>query len=187
MVWIVRAAGRHDGVVAHLGDFFRRDLGIRVRHGEDDRLRGHARHHFLGERTSSRKAKKYVRAIDGFGKRARLGIDSMSRFPLVHALLAPAIDDARGIAEDRVFMGHPHGFHQLKARDASRARAIAHELDVLYIAPRQMQRVDEPRNGDDGGAMLVIMENRNIHQLAQTAFNQKAVRSLDVFKIDAAP
>ena len=46
LVRIVRAAGRHDGVVAHGRDFLGGDLGIRIGHGEDDGLCGHRLHHF---------------------------------------------------------------------------------------------------------------------------------------------
>ena len=43
-----------------------------------------------------------------------------------------------------------------------------------------------PAARDDGGAMLVVMEHRNVHQLAQPLLDDEAVGRLDVFQIDAA-
>ena len=48
------------------------------------------------------------------------------------------------------------------------------------------QRVDQAGGGDDGGAVLVVMEDRNVHQLAQALLDDEAVGRLDVLKIDAA-
>jgi hypothetical protein len=48
------------------------------------------------------------------------------------------------------------------------------------------QAVQQSRTHHDGGAMLVVMENRNFHALAQLAFDIEAVRRLDVFQVDAA-
>ena len=49
-----------------------------------------------------------------------------------------------------------------------------------------MQRVNNARGGDDGGAVLIIMENWNIHAFAQLLLDDKTFRCFDVFKIDAA-
>ena len=49
-----------------------------------------------------------------------------------------------------------------------------------------MQCVNNASGGYDRGAMLVIMENWNIHTFAQLLFDDKTFRRLDVFKIDAA-
>ena len=49
-----------------------------------------------------------------------------------------------------------------------------------------MQRIDQSGRANDGGTVLVIMENRNIHQFAQLLFNDKAVRRTNVFQINAA-
>ena len=48
-----------------------------------------------------------------------------------------------------------------------------------------MQRVQKRCCGNDRGAVLVIMKNRNVHQLAQPLFDDEAVRRLDVFQINA--
>src|SRR5690606_15386476 len=42
------------------------------------------------------------------------------------------------------------------------------------------------RGGDNGGAMLVVMEYRNIALLNQRALNIEALRCLDIFQVDTA-
>ncbi len=81
---------------------------------------------------------------------------------------------------------HAHGFDQLDAGDRRRARAIADELELLDVALGDCERIDQGRGGDDGGAMLVVMEDRNVHELAQALLDDEAVGRLDVLEIDAA-
>ena len=56
----------------------------------------------------------------------------------------------------------------------------------LDVAPGQMQRVDEARRRDDRRAVLVVVEHRDVHQLAQALLDDEAFRRLDVLEIDAA-
>jgi hypothetical protein len=59
-------------------------------------------------------------------------------------------------------------------------------LVSLMSRSGQVERIDQPGHGDDRGAMLVVMEHRNVHLFAQAAFDDEAVRRLDVLKVDAA-
>ena len=54
------------------------------------------------------------------------------------------------------------------------------------VAPGQVQRVDEPGRRDDRRAVLVVVEHRDVHQLAQPRFDDEALRRLDVLQVDAA-
>ena len=49
-----------------------------------------------------------------------------------------------------------------------------------------MQRVDQPGGGDDGRAVLVVMENRDLQTLAKLLLDDETFRRLDVFQIDPA-
>jgi len=110
----------------------------------------------------------------------------MGRLPLVHALLAAAIDHALGIAEDHVVGGKAHGLEQLGAGDARRARAVHHELGLTHVAVGEVERVDEAGGRDDRGAVLVVVEDGNVHQFPQALLDDEALRRLDVFEVDAA-
>ncbi len=40
---------------------------------------------------------------------------------------------------------------------------LHHELGLRDVAAGQVERVDEARGGDDRRAVLVVMEDRNVH------------------------
>ena len=60
-------------------------------------------------------------------------------------------------------------------------------LVVLMSRPVSSQRVDQAGGGDDGGAVLVVMKDRDVEQFAQLLLDDEAFRRLDVLEIDAAP
>jgi hypothetical protein len=74
----------------------------------------------------------------------------------------------------------------LQAGNARRAGAVHYHFQVFHLAARQMRGVDHARGADDSGAVLIIMEHRNVHQLAQALLDDETVGRLDVFQVDAA-
>ena len=76
---------------------------------------------------------------------------------------------------------------QLETGDAGGAGAVAHHLGGLDLAAGELERIDQAGGGDDGGAVLIVMEDRNVEQLAQLLLDDEAFGRLDVFQIDAAP
>ena len=186
LVRVIRPAGCEDRVLAHFAGFFRGDFRIGVGHGEDDGLVGHGSDHILGDRAGDRKPEERIGAFHRFFQRARLRVGGMRGFPLVHALFAALVDHAAGVAQQDVVVLHAERFQQFDAGDACRPGAVHHQFGVFDLAPGQVQRVDEPGGGDDGGAVLVVVKHRDIHDLAQLAFNQEAFRRLDVLQVDAA-
>ena len=83
-------------------------------------------------------------------------------------------------------MRHAHGLDQLDAGDAGRAGAVDHHPRGLDVASGDVERVDQPGGGDDRRAVLVVMEYRDLHQLAQTGLDDEAFGRLDVLEVDAA-
>ena len=75
---------------------------------------------------------------------------------------------------------------QVQARDRRSAGAGADDLDVGEFLAVQQQRVGDRGADDDGGAMLVVVEHRDLHALLELRLDLKAFRSLDVLEIDAA-
>ncbi len=49
-----------------------------------------------------------------------------------------------------------------------------------------MQRIDHARGCNDCRSVLIVVKDRNVHQLTQAAFYDETVWCLDVFEIDAA-
>ena len=127
-----------------------------------------------------------VGAVERLGEGAGRGLDRMRRLPLVHALGAAAVDDALGVAEDDVVRLEAERLQELDRGDARSARAVDDELRRLDVAPGEVERVDEPRRRDDRRAVLVVMEDRDVHELAQALLDDEALRRLDVLEVDAA-
>ena len=186
LVGIVRAPRRHDRVITHFGDFLRGDFRIRVGHRENDRIFGHRADHILGDGALGRKAEENIGAVHRLRKRALVGFGGMGALPLVHAFLAALINNPLGVAEDDVLGREAQRLDQVKAGDAGGAGAVADQLRRLHVAAGQLQRVDDARRRDDRGAVLVIVEHRNIHQLLQPLLDDETFRRLDILQVDAA-
>ena len=127
-----------------------------------------------------------IRALQRFGERTRVGVHGVRALPLIHALVAAAIDDALGVAENDVARIEAQRLGEIETGDAGGARAIADELRVADVPAGQAQRVEDAGGGDDRGAVLIVVEDGNVHQLAQALLDDEAFRRLDVLEIDAA-
>ena len=60
----------------------------------------------------------------------------------------------------------------------------SNDFDFGKILADQMQTIKNRRTNHNSGAVLIIMENRNFHPFAQFALDIKALRRLDIFKIN---
>ena len=70
--------------------------------------------------------------------------------------------------------------------DRRRARAGEHDLHRLDLLVDDLERVEQRGAGDDRGAVLVIVEDGNLHRLPKRFLDQEAVRRPDVFEVDPA-
>ena len=70
--------------------------------------------------------------------------------------------------------------------DRARARAVEDHAHLLDALAREFERVHERCAGNDRGAVLVVVEHRDLHRPAQFFLDQKTFRRLDVFQVDAA-
>ena len=75
---------------------------------------------------------------------------------------------------------------QVEARDRRGARAGAHELHLADVLADDLEAVQHRRRRDDRGAVLVVVEHRDLHALAQLLLDVEAFRRLDVLEVDAA-
>ncbi len=186
LVRVVAAPGRDDRVGCCGARRLGRDLGIRVGHGEQDWFRRHGPDHLGRDGALDGETEERVRALQRLGEGAPAGLDGVGALPLVHALLAPAIDDALGVAEDHVAGRDAHGLEELRAGDGGGPGPVDHEPGLPERAPREVAGVDEASGRDDGGAVLVVVEDGDVHQLAQPVLDDEALRRLDVLEVDAA-
>ena len=185
LVRIVRTAGGDDRIRTDFLGIFRHDFRHRVGHGEDDRTLGHGFHHFRCHRTGNRQAEENVRTDKCVLQRAGICLDSMRRLPLVHRRLAALIDHTGTVDENDVLMRHAHALEKLDTGNRRGTGAVRHHSDVRYVPSGQVKRIDQAGCRDDGGAVLVVMEDRNFEALAKLLLDDETFRRLDILEIDA--
>ena len=52
--------------------------------------------------------------------------------------------------------------------------------------PASFERVQQSGAGDDRGAVLIVVKDRNLHRPPQLFLDDKTLRRFDVFQVDAA-
>ena len=110
----------------------------------------------------------------------------MCRFPLIHRILAALIDHACAVDQHDILMRHAHCLDQFDTGNRRCTGTVRDNLDILHLAAGDVKRVDQTGGSDDGGAVLVVMEDRNLEPFAQLLLDDETFRRLDIFKIDAA-
>ena len=186
LVGIVAAAGTDNDVVAHCLGLVRGDLRVGVGHGEDDRVLGHRFDHLRGHGALGGDAEEDVGPDHGLFKGAQGGVVGQARLVVVHPFGASLVDDPLGVAGVEVFrLGAEHQRH-VGAGDARRPGAVDDDLDVLDLLADHCQGVDQAGVGDDRGAVLVVVEDRDVHDLLQLFLDIEALGPLDVLEVDAA-
>src|SRR3546814_3438984 len=75
---------------------------------------------------------------------------------------------------------------QTHRRYASGAGTETYDARVLDPLALQFQRIEQARAQHDRGAVLVVVEHRNVAALDQRAFDLEAGGCGDVFEVDAA-
>jgi hypothetical protein len=116
----------------------------------------------------------------------RCAVGCAKRPCLVHQFGAAFVDHAGQVGDPDVLAPHAQLDQQAQAGQRRGAGAAGHELDLGDVLAHHLQRVEHRRADHDGRAVLVVVEDRDLHALAQLALDVEAVRRLDVFEVDAA-
>ena len=132
------------------------------------------------------KAKEDVSSADDIGENARIGLLHVDRFPAVHQRIAAFIDDAIDIADPDVLAVSAELHQQVQAGEGRCAGAGSDDLDLGELFAGKFHAVEDSRRHDDRRAMLVVMEDRDVHFGAKLFLDFETFRRLDVFEIDAA-
>ena len=186
LVRVVGATSRHDRVVAHRLDFFRGNFRCWVRQRKNQRPRRHLFDHIGLEHATGGQAKENVGTCNHLAQCAGIGFLRVDDLVFVHQFGAAFIDHAGQISDKNVLAPQSQFEQKAQASQRRRAGARGHQLDIRRLLAGDFQTVEDGRADRDGGAMLIIMKDRNLHAFAQLAFDIKAVGRLDVFQIDAA-
>ena len=184
LVGVVGAAGGHHRGV--LGSDGRVDLRVGIGHREDHRVRRHAGDRALGD-LAGRQAEEDVGAGEGvFDVAGEAGL----------------VADAGELGLDRGEVGaravhHSPAVGRGEVADAGREQDLAHrdpggactghdDTQIGERASGDLGRIRKRGEHDDRGAVLVVVEDRDVQRVLQPLLQLEAARRGDVFEVDAA-
>ncbi|MNZ97461.1 hypothetical protein D3C78_1166990 [compost metagenome] len=101
-------------------------------------------------------------------------------------IVAAGVDHALAVDHENILDLRAKADQQLHARGRRGTGAEADDLRLLQLLADDFQGVEHAGRGDDGGAVLVVMEYRNVALLDQRTLDLEALGRLDVFQVDAA-
>jgi hypothetical protein len=82
-------------------------------------------------------------------------------------------------------LGRPRSNEQIDTSQRRGTCAADHQLDFVDALAHDLESVEHGGGDDDRGAMLVVVEDRDLHALAQFALDIETFGRLDVFQVDA--
>ncbi len=115
-----------------------------------------------------------------------LGVDREALLVLVHAFGATLVDHALGVDHQEVLLFDAEGNVKGGAGDTRRAGSREHDLDVLDLFAGDLERVDQGGARNDGGSVLIVVEDRDVTALLEAFFDLEALGRADVLEVDAA-
>ena len=185
LVGVVRTTGGGDGIRAYGHHILRRDLGVGVRHGEDDGAVGHRLDHLLAHKTRLGETDKNIGSLErvGEGSRAEVSIRELLLVG-VHAFFAALVDHAPAIAEKDVLGLDTQILVELCAGDPRRSGTGEDHADVRNVALCDQQGVEQRRAGDDRRAVLVVVKDRDVERVLEPLFDLETLRSPNVLQVD---
>ena len=138
------------------------------------------------EHPTGRQAQENIGTDDDLAQRARIGLLGELDLVFVHQLGAPFIDHACQIGDKNVLARDAQLDEQAQAGQRRSTCARGHQLDLFGVFADHLQAIEQGCAHHNGRAMLVVMEDRNLHAVAQLALHIKTIRRFDVFEVDAA-
>ena len=185
LVGIVGPAGGDHFGPACFG-FIREDLRRGIGTGEDNGVPVHGPDHLGGEGAGSRDADEHIDPPDDVPELAGffLQIGDLGHFLLDPVEVFPAgVNGAGTVGHDDVVISGRQ--KQLDNGDGGGACARGDYLDLLLPLAHHLEGIGEAGQGDDGSAVLVIVEHGDVARFLQLPFNFKTPGSGNVLQIDA--
>ena len=130
-------------------------------------------------KTSAPTSTSCRRAVLPFG----VGVVGDPLAVLVGVGLAAVDGPGPGAGDD---VAGPLGVQQLDDRVPGRTGAADHDLHRGHVLAHDPQRVDQGGEHDDGGAVLVVVEDGDVELVAEPPFDLEAARGGDVLQVDPA-
>src|SRR5690606_23184674 len=184
LVGVIGTAGCNDAVSARLLRHFGADFGFRVGQCQDQRTIGHSLDHVGGEDPRSRAAQEHVGVLADICQGTGVSLLSVFGLGLFHALFTAFVNDAARVGYIDVAARKSQADKKVQAGDGSGAGSRTNQLYARDVLADHLETVEDRSSRNDGRAVLVVVEDRNLHAFAKLLFDIEAFGSLDVFKID---
>ena len=133
-----------------------------------------------------REAEEEIGAGHRFGQVERCALLGEVGFFRIDRRVAGGMHETVDVVEPDVLLLDAELDEQVEAGDAGGATAGRDELDVLEAPVGEIERIGHGRTDDDRSAMLVVVEDRDVHALLAQLLDDEAVRRLDVLEVDGA-
>src|SRR5690606_19514364 len=185
LVRVVRTPGGHDHVGTGRMGQLRADFRIGVGAGEHHRIGCHAVEAFGAQQVGARQANENIRAVERIFQSALVGLVCEHSLVLGQ-IITPGMHHAPAVDPEGSLDLCTHANQQLHAGSGRRTGAHANDFCLFQRLAGNFQCVEHASRGHDRGAVLVIMEYRDIALLDQRALDFEALGRLDVLEIDAA-
>ena len=163
------------------------DLGHGIGHGKDYGISRHALYHGRSHNACHRQAQEDVRTPYCIGQTARniAGIGHAGDLLLGRVEVGPAlVDHTPAIAEYGIL--YPEAVEKFGDGDAGGASSAHGDLHLVEGLANYLEGIDESRQGDHGGAMLIIVKYGYRQDLLETLLYLKAARRTYVLQVDSA-
>ena len=184
LIGIIRAAGRHDQVLAHGVGELGTDLGFRIGQREHNGFCGHRGDHGFVHQLAGGDPDKDIGILHGRAQRVFVRGACEPAFVGIE-VLALVVQHAAAVDHKQIPGIGAKLDQQLHGGDTGGARAEAHDARLSELLALQIQRIAQAGADDHGGAVLVVMKDGDVEPLLQCLLDLKTFRRRNVFKIDA--
>ena len=185
LVGAVRTAGGDDDVRAGFLGQFILDFGIGVCHGTNEGAVGHGADHVGGQDIGDGQAIEDICAAHGLSQGALVGIDGKGFLVLVHAFGAALVYDAFAVEHQDVLALHAPAHGQVGAGNGGSTGSGDDHFYISVLLADDFERICQGRRRDDGGTVLIIMEDRDIQHTFEGFLDVEALGGFDIFQVDA--
>src|SRR5678816_1305095 len=107
------------------------------------------------------------------------------RLVWIHLAGAPFVDHALAVSHQNVLARNAESHVMLGGRYRGCSGSGEYDPHLLDLLADDLECVEERSSRDYGGSVLVIVEDRNAHRLAQGLLDVETVGSADVLEIDS--
>ena len=129
--------------------------------------------------------RKMSAARDGVVERACVGVERVALLLFVQ-VRPSGVYDALAVAYRDVVLRDAELAQEVEAGDRCGPCARAHNPHCVWRLADDPERVERSGGDADRGAVLIVVEHRDVEALLETALDLEALGSLDVLKVDCA-